>query len=145
MDSLFGLEANGTTLCQDAYGSAYTSVLLPFGEVVPFRFTIASHQTHEPEPNGRQSHVMVTETGRHIARTIRRLLPNQRTDFSLLKLVKGLSWDGQGLVRRGRPPKVTLDAPTMAEAGEMLRAGGSSSVGTSASSIPPEPSTVRDG
>ena len=79
------------------------------------------------------------------ARTIRRRPPNQRTDVSVLKLVKGLPWDRQGLVRRGRPPKVTLDAPTMAEAGEALRAGGSLSAGTRAPSIPPEPSTAKDG
>ena len=42
------------------------------------------------------AHITVTEVGRHIARTIRRLLPNQRTDVSLLKLVIGLTRDGQG-------------------------------------------------
>ena len=32
------------------------------------------------------------------------------------KLVQGLPRDGLGLIRRGRPLKVTLDAPTMADA-----------------------------
>ena len=64
------------------------------------------------------AHNIVTETGRQSARTIRRLPRNQSTD------VKGLPWDGHGLVRRGRPPTVTLVAPPMADAGETLRSGG---------------------
>ena len=45
-----------------------------------------------------------------MARTVRRLAPNQGTDFSLLKLVRGLSWDGQHLVRRGRPTESDTEA-----------------------------------
>ena len=103
---------------QDACDSAYTSELLLFSEVVLFV---------------------------SISRTIRRPPPNQRTGVSLLKLAKGLPWDGQGLVRRGRTPKVTLDAPMMAASGETLRACGSSAACTVASSILPEPTTARDG
>ena len=40
---------------------------------------------------------------------------------------------------------MTLDAPTMAASGETLRAGGSSSAGTGASSILPVPTTARHG
>ena len=54
-----------------------------------------------------------TQSGRQMARTVRTLPRDQSTDFSLLKLVQGMSWDGEGLGRRGRPPKVTLDAPWM--------------------------------
>ena len=78
------------------------------------------------------------ENGREIARTISRLLLSQRVDVSLLKRVKGLPLDGQGLVRRGRPPKVTLETPTLAETGETLRTGGSSSTGARSSSIRPQ-------
>ena len=56
-----------------------------------------------------------TQSGRQMARI-----------FPLLKLVQGMSWDGEGLGRRGRPPKVTLDASSVDEAGETLRSGGSS-------------------
>ena len=77
------------------------------------------------------AHVIVTETRR---RTIHRLPPNQRTDV----------FAGQGLVRRGGPPKVTLETPAMAEASETLRFGGSSSAGTKTPSMPPETSTAKD-
>ena len=53
----------------------------------------------------------------------------QRVDISLLKRVKGLPWDGQGLFRCGRTPKLVLTEPAMAETGETLRTGGSSSSG----------------
>ena len=56
-----------------------------------------------------------TENGREIARTVRRLPLSQRVDVSVLKRVKGLPWDGQGLVRRGRLPKLVLPEPSMAE------------------------------
>ena len=41
-------------------------------------------------------HIIVTENGREIARTVRRLPLSQLVDVSLLKRVKGLPWDGQG-------------------------------------------------
>ena len=83
------------------------------------------------------AHITATENGREIARTARRLPLSQRVDVSLLKRVKGLPWDGQGLVRRGGPPKLTLERPTMAETGETLRTGGASSSGAGSSSIRP--------
>ena len=55
-----------------------------------------------------------TENGREIARTVRRLPLSQRVDVSLLKRVNGFTWDGQGLVGRGRPPKLVLTEPSMA-------------------------------
>ena len=61
------------------------------------------------------AHIIVSENGREIARIVRRLPLSQRVDVSLLKRVKGLPWDGQGLVRRGGPPKLTLERPTMTE------------------------------
>ena len=51
--------------------------------------------------------------------------------------------DGQGLVRRGRLPKLVLPEPSMAEAGETLRTGGSSSSGTRSSPIRPGPTDVK--
>ena len=57
--------------------------------------------------------------------------------------MKGLPWDGQGLVRRGRPQKLTLERPTMAETGETLRTGRSSSGGARSSLIRPGSDTVK--
>ena len=87
-----------------------------------------------------------TQSGRQMARTVRTLLRDQNTDFSLLKLVQGKSWDGEGLGRRGRPPKVTLDAPWMKRVRRCdLVDHRSPSAGRRAPSIPSEPSIARDG
>ena len=89
------------------------------------------------------AHITVTENGREIARTIRTLPPSQRVDVSFLKRVKGLPWGGQGMVRRGGPPKLVLPGSTMAKTGETLRTGELSSSGTRSSPIRPEPSDVK--
>ena len=89
------------------------------------------------------AHIIVTATGREIARTARRLPLSQRVDVSFLKRVKGLPWDGQGLVRRGRPAKLVLPEPSMAETGETVRTGGSSSSGSRSSPIRPGPADVK--
>ena len=69
--------------------------------------------------------------------------PAERAIRTLEEQVK--AWDRLGFVRSGRLPKVTLDDRTVAEAGETLRFGGSSSADTRAPSIPPEPSIASDG
>ena len=51
-----------------------------------------------------------------------------QTSSDLLKRVKGLPWDGQGLVRRGRRPKLVLPEQSMAQTGGTLRTGGSSPI-----------------
>ena len=48
------------------------------------------------------------------------------------------------LLVRGRPPMLVLPEPSMAEAGETLRNGGSSSSGTRSSATQPGPTTVKD-
>ena len=78
----------------------------------------------------RTTHTSLSQKMVEIARTVRRLPLNQRVDVSLLKRVKGLPWDGQGLVRSDRHLKLVLAEPLMAEAGETLRMGGSSLSGT---------------
>ena len=89
------------------------------------------------------AHIIVTENGREIARTVRRLPLSQRVYVSLLKRVKGLPWDGRGLVRRGRPPTMVLREPSMAETAETLRTGGSSLSGTRSSPIRRGPTDVK--
>ena len=89
------------------------------------------------------AHIIVTENGREIARTVRRLPLNQHVDVSLLKRVKGLPWDGQRLGRRSRLPKLVFPEPSMAATGETLRTGGSSSSGTRSSPIRPGPTDVK--
>ena len=108
-------EKNGVTPYQDAYDSTYSSELLPFGELVLFRIPLP--HTRRANQNrtiyrgdsgwdkgfwcGRldedNAHIIVTEDGREIARTARRL--------------KGLPWDGQGLLRRGGPSKLVSPEP----------------------------------
>ena len=51
VDSRFRVETHGATPCQDAYDSAYTSQILPFGELEPTPYPFASHQTPEPKQN----------------------------------------------------------------------------------------------
>ena len=156
LDARFRVKTNGATPYQDAYDSTYSSELLPFGELVLFRVPLPhTRRTNQNRTIYRgdsgwdkgfwcgrldedNAHIIVTENGREIARTVRRLPLSQRVDVSLLKRVKRLPWDGQGLVRRGRPPKLVLPEPSMVETGETPRTGASSSSGTRSSPIRPE-------
>ena len=101
---------------QDAYDSTYSSELLPFGELVLFRIPLShSRRTNQNRTIFRgdsgwdkgfwcgrldedNAHIIVTENGREIARTVRRLPLSQFVDVSLLKRVKGLplGWTGSG-------------------------------------------------
>ena len=155
------MKINGATPYQDAYDSTYSSELLPFGELVLFRIPLPhTRRTNQNRTIYRgdsgwdkgfwcgrldedNAHIIVTENGREIARTVRRLPVSQRVGVSLLKRVKRLPWDGQGLVRRGRPPKLVFPEPSMAETGETLRTGGSFSSGTRSSPIRPGPTDVK--
>ena len=117
-----------------------------FGELVLFRIPLLhTRRTNQNRTiyrgDSRVGRGMVSSTGRRqrthhrhlktvVARIVSRLLLSQRVDTCLLKRVKGLPWDGQLLVRRGRLPKLVLLEPSMAETGETLRTGGSSSSGT---------------
>ena len=141
LDARFRAKTNGATPYQDAYDSTYTSELLPFGELLLFRIPLPhTRRTNQNRTKYRgdsgwdkgfwcgrmdedNAHIIVTENGREIARTIRRLPLSQRVDNSLLERVKGLPWDSQGPVKRGRPPQLVLPEPSMAETGETLRSG----------------------
>ena len=136
LDARFRVKTNGATPYQDAYDSTYE--LVPFGELVLFRIPLPhTRRTNQNRTIYRgdsgwdkgfwcgrldedNAHIIVTENGREMARTVRRLPVSQRIDVSLLKQVKRLPWDGQGLVRRGRPPKLVSPEPSMAETVETL-------------------------
>ena len=133
LDARFRVKTNGATPHQDAHDSTCSSERLPFGELVLFRIPLPhTRRTNQNRGdsgwgNGRDggfwcgrldednAHTTISENVREIARTVRRLPLSQRVDVSLLKRVKGLPWDGQGLVRRGRPPKLVLPEPSRLE------------------------------
>ena len=109
LDARFRVKTSGAD-------STYSSELLPFGELVLSRIP----HPHTPRTNqnrtiyrgdsgwdkvywcGRldedNAHIIVTENGREIARTVRRLPVSQRVDVSLLERVKGLprGWTRSG-------------------------------------------------
>ena len=56
-------------------------------------------------------HIVLTPGGRVFSRTIRRLEPSRRHDAGFLDEVKGLPWDAQDGVVRGRPRKEPAPPP----------------------------------
>ena len=69
--------------------------------------------------------------------------PQTSSESTCRRFFAELCEERQGLDRRGRPPKLTLERPTMAENGEAHRTGGSSSSGARSSSIRPESNAVK--
>ena len=128
------MKTNGATPHQDAHDSTCSSERLLFGELLLFRIPLPhTRRTNQNRGDsgwgngfwcGRldedNAHTTISENVREIARIVRRLPLSQRVDVSLLKRVKGLPWDGQGLVRRGRPPKLVLPELSMAETGRNI-------------------------
>ena len=56
-------------------------------------------------------HMVLTPGGRVFSRTIRRLEPSRRHDAAFLGMVKGLPWDAQDGLVRGRPTKEPAPPP----------------------------------
>ena len=56
-------------------------------------------------------HIVLTTGGRVFSRTIRRLEPSRRHDAGILGKVKGLPWDAQDGIVRGRPRKAPAPPP----------------------------------
>ena len=56
-------------------------------------------------------HIVLTPGGRVLSRTIRRLEPSRRHDAGFLGKVKGLPWDPQVGIVRGRPRKEPAPPP----------------------------------
>ena len=142
VDARLRVNTNGATPYQDACDSTYTSELLPFGELVLFRLPLPhTRRTNQNRTIYRgdsgcdkgfwcgldedNAHIIVTESGLEIARTVRILLPSERAGCFFAGTCEGDAMGWTGLVRRGRPPKLTLETLTMAETGETLRSGGS--------------------
>ena len=96
LDARFRVKTNGATPYQDAYDSTYSSELLPFGELVLFRIPLPhTRRTNQKRTICRgdsgwdkrfwcgrldedNAHIIVTENGREIPRTVRRLPLSQR-------------------------------------------------------------------
>ena len=58
-----------------------------------------------------EEHIVLTPGGRVFSRTIRRLEPSRRHDAGFLDKVKGLTWDAQDGIVRGRPRKESAPPP----------------------------------
>ena len=56
-------------------------------------------------------HIVLTPGGRVFSRTIRRLEPSRRHNTAFLGRVKGLPWDAQDGIVRGRPRKELAPPP----------------------------------
>ena len=56
-------------------------------------------------------HIVIPPGGQIFSRTIRRLEPSRRHDAGFLDMVKGLPWDAQDGVVRGRPRKEPAPPP----------------------------------
>ena len=123
------VDARFRVTTNDPYDSTFSPELLPFGEMVMFRTPLPHTRRNQNRTTFRgdsgwdkgfwcgrldedNAHIIVTENGREIARTVRRLPLSQYVDVSWLKRVRRLPWDGQGLVRRGRARKLALERPT---------------------------------
>ena len=121
--SRFQVKANGSTAYKDAYGEHYTSQTVAFGEAVLARIARPSSRTLQGgrkwqkgdavfikgiwvgKSESADEHIILTERGRILARTIRRLAPAKRHNKRFLSLVRGLPWDPQDGIVRGRPKK----------------------------------------
>ena len=117
------------TAYKQAYGELCTHEVVPFAEVFLARFP-SRHIVLCKEENGgtratrcssrvfglvearrRTKHIVLTPGGRVFSRTIRRLEPSRRHDVAFLGTVKGLPWDAQDGIVRGRPRQEPATPP----------------------------------
>ena len=118
-------KGNGTTAYKQACGEHYTHEVVLFAEIVLVR---VPKPTHRGQQGGKRwhkgdavfikgvwfgrselsdEHIVLTLGGRVFSRTIRRLEPSRRHDAAFLFKLKGLPWDSQDRIVRGRPRKGT--------------------------------------
>ena len=117
------------TAYKQAYGEHYTHEAEPFAEIVLVR---VPKPTHRGLQGGKRwhkgdavfikgvwvgisetsdEHIVLTSGGRVFSRTIQRLEPSRRHDAVFLSNVKGLPWDAEDGIVRGRPRKESAPPP----------------------------------
>ena len=119
----FHVKANGRTAYEDAFGTAYAGPVCLFLECCLFRRTKsdtgamtrgrraqkADNQWDQGLWLGRShisnEHILGTEHGTEMARSIKRLPEHLQVDKELLELMKGTPWDPQLTAPRGRKPR----------------------------------------
>ena len=129
--SRYKQNCNEVTGHKQACGEHHTPEVVPFAEIVLVR---VPKPTHRALQGGRRwhngdavfikgvwvgrsetsdEHIVLTPGGRVFSRTVRRLEPSRRHDAGLLGKVKGLQWDAQDGIARGRPKKEPATPPVL--------------------------------
>ena len=120
---------NGMTAYKEAYGERYIHDVVPFAEVVLVRIPKPTHRGlqggkrwHKGDAVfvkgvwvGRSEtsdeHIVLTPGSRVLSRTIRRVEPSRRHDAGFLGKVRGVPWDAEDGIVRGRPRKEPIPPP----------------------------------
>ena len=118
--SRFGVKANGRTAYQDAFDTAFTGDILPFGETAMFRMPASRTGAVQGRKRvlkgdslwrpgiflGRTlqsaEYLFGTKDGVYTARSLRRLPPGQRANRELMANFVGLPWDTKTTLRGPR-------------------------------------------
>ena len=134
--SRFAIKANKRTAFEDAFGHSYSTVIVPFGEVVLFKMPASSagRTAQKRQLKGDFSwekgvflgkmtesdeFLLGSKRGVHAARTVRRLPIEHRNAAEMIKELRGVPWDTMTSIGRPRKPIIELlaQAPKAATAG----------------------------
>eukprot|EP00439_Symbiodinium_sp_Y106_P052723 s3817_g7.t1 len=160
--SRFGVKANGRTAYQDAFDTAFTSDILPFGETAMFRMPASRTGAVQGRKRvlkgdslwrvgiflGRTlqsaEYLFGTKDGVYTARSLRRLPPGQRANKELMAGFVGLPWDTKTTLRGPRRLTTSTggrEATTAGEQGEHTesRRGADLSVPATPGEVPATP------
>ncbi|OLQ03440.1 Retrovirus-related Pol polyprotein from transposon TNT 1-94 [Symbiodinium microadriaticum] len=152
--SRFGLKSNSRTAYQDAFDTAYTGEVLPFGENAMFRTPIS--KTGAVQGRKRQlkgdslwrqgiflgksvasnEFLFGTEDGVYTGRSVRRLAPAQRVNKELFGKFVGLPWDVKTTLKG---PRRLATSRGGADAQPAMAMEGASAPETPAMDIPATP------